>query len=148
MRLVVLTTSTVSLSPHALISIFTLRYMYAPLTRQSALPCLSREAAASERASSDLLSQNQPANQSPTLHDSPLYITTRHRNPSNRIPPSTLWPQLSRRSTPKFGPTRSRTTSAQPVSRHPSMNEEECLVARGGRIARTRARSSWIEERG
>ena len=87
---------------------------------QGALPCLSRSR--SERRSS---SQIQPANQSRTLHDSsnPLTIIPRHRNPSNRIPTSTKWPQQSKRSTPKSGPTRSRTTSAQPVSRPPE-NEE------------------------
>lgn len=62
------------------------------------------------------------AEPNPYLTRQPHLLTTiipRHRIPSNRIPTSKKWPQQSRRSTPKSGPTRSRTTSAPPVSRHP-----------------------------
>lgn len=109
---------------------------------QGALPCLSRSR--SERRSS---SQTQPANQSRTSHDSsnPLTIIPRHRIPSNRIPTSTKWPQQSKRSTPKSGPTRSRTTSAQPVSRHLRMRRDTTCKRR--RVARAHACDLWSLER-
>jgi hypothetical protein len=57
----------------SLISVCTNLSISTPLTRQCALPRLSREAAASERASSELLAE--PANQSPTSHDSPATLS-------------------------------------------------------------------------
>ena len=69
-----------------------------------------------------------------TRQQQPSHHIPRHRIPSNRIPTSTKWPPQSKRLTPKSGPTRSRTTSAQPVSRHPRMRRiVTCKRRRTGR---------------
>ena len=87
--------------------------------------CLSREAAATSVVGATRRT-GQPKSHL-TRQPQPSHYIPRHRIPSNRIPTSTQWPQQSRRSTPKSGPTRSRTTSAQPVSRHPRMRRNTWL---------------------